>query len=149
MPRVPDKTYGPPELHLVFDADPVAIRRSLSRMLASPPLSGLAAEARGVAELVLAESLNNVAEHAYDEGGGSIEVTLRQDPDGILCQIVDSGRSMPNGRLPEGQLPTNTNAQLQDLPEGGFGWHLIRSLCADLSYTRSEGRNLLMYLIPG
>ncbi|WP_160147765.1 ATP-binding protein [Tabrizicola flagellatus] len=145
---MPDQTSGTPELRLVFGADPVAIRRSLSRMLASPPLSGLGAEARGAAELVLAEILNNVAEHAYDEAGGTVEVTLRPDAGGILCQIADSGRSMPDGRLPEGKLPASS-APLQDLPEGGFGWHLIRSLCADLSYTRSEGRNLLVFLIPG
>ncbi|MFN4203068.1 MAG: ATP-binding protein [Tabrizicola sp.] len=146
---MPDPTAGTPELHLVFGADPLAIRRSLSRMLASPPLSGLVVEARAVAELVLAESLNNVAEHAYGEGGGSVEVTLRQDAGGVLCLIVDSGRTMPNGRLPEGQLPPSNTSRLQDLPEGGFGWHLIRSLCAELSYTRSEGRNILRFLIPG
>ncbi|MFN3575833.1 MAG: ATP-binding protein [Tabrizicola sp.] len=148
MPRVPDQTAGTPELRLVFGADPVAIRHSLSRMIACPPLSGLGAEARAMAELVLAESLNNVAEHAYDEAGGTVEVTLRQDAGGVFCQIVDSGRSMPNGRLPEGKLPTGS-AHLQDLPEGGFGWHLIRSLCADLTYVRSEGRNLLSFVIPG
>lgn len=146
MPRVPDQTAGTAELRLVFGADPFAIRRSLSRMIASPPLSGLGAESRAVAELVLAESLNNVAEHAYDEAGGTVEVTLRQDAGGVLCQIVDFGRSMPNGRLPEGKLPPSA-VQLRDLPEGGFGWHLIRSLCADLSYTRSKGRNRLTFLI--
>ncbi|MFN6952655.1 MAG: ATP-binding protein [Albidovulum sp.] len=132
----------------MFRADPVAIRRSLSRMLACPPLSGLGVEARGAAELVLAEILNNVAEHAYGAAGGTVEVTLSPDAGGVLCQIVDAGRPMPNGRLPEGKLPAST-APLQDLPEGGFGWHLIRSLCADITYTRSEGRNRLMFLIPG
>lgn len=148
MRQVPDRIDRPPELHLVFRADPASIRRSLAGMLVCPPLSGLTQEARGVAELVLAEALNNVAEHAYGEEGGPVEITLRGEAEGIRCLIVDAGRSMPDGRLPEGRLPACTGATLQDLPEGGFGWHLIRALCADLAYVRRADRNHLMFLLP-
>lgn len=148
MPQVPDRIDRPPALHLAFRADPASIRRSLAGMLDCPPLSGLPEDARGAAELVLAEALNNVAEHAYGEEGGRVEVTLRQEPTGIRCLIVDAGRAMPGGTLPEGRLPTGAGPALEDLPEGGFGWHLIRSLCVDLSYSRSGERNHLMFLLP-
>jgi serine/threonine-protein kinase RsbW len=52
---------------------------------------------------------------------------------------------MPNGKLPEGGLP---DVGPPDFPEGGFGWHLIRSLTADLTYARSAGQNRLSFLIP-
>jgi serine/threonine-protein kinase RsbW len=52
---------------------------------------------------------------------------------------------MPGGELPQGCLP---EAAPPDFPEGGFGWHLIRSLTADLTYARSAGQNRLSFLIP-
>lgn len=148
MPPVPDRIDRPAELHLVFRADPASIRRSLAGMMNCPPLSGLKEDARGMVELVLAETLNNVAEHAYGEKGGPVEITLRWETAGIRCLIVDEGRAMPGGTLPEGRLPVKAGSTLQDLPEGGFGWHLIRALCSELSYIRSADRNHLMFLLP-
>jgi serine/threonine-protein kinase RsbW len=117
-------------------------------MLAAPPLTGLPADDRGLAELVLAEVLNNVAEHAYQEKGGRVEVTLRATSGGIACSVTDCGRAMPGGQLPEGRLPGGADVPLADLPEGGFGWHLIRSLCADLTYARIAGQNRLEFSLP-
>jgi serine/threonine-protein kinase RsbW len=138
---------GAEGFHLVFLASPAAIRDTLARMLAGPPLRDLPPDARGTAELVLAEVLNNVAEHAYAEGPGPVAVTLTAGPTGIGCLIVDQGSAMPGGRLPEGVLPRADTA-LADLPEGGFGWHLIHSLTRDLAYVRTGGCNRLSFLLP-
>jgi serine/threonine-protein kinase RsbW len=35
-----------------------------------------------------------------------------------------------------------------DLPEGGFGWFLIRELTKDLQYVRHEDQNRLTFSIP-
>jgi serine/threonine-protein kinase RsbW len=88
-------------------------------------------------ELVLAEVLNNVAEHAYAGGSGPVEVGLAPRPCGIACRIVDSGLAMPNGQLPRGTCHRSTPG---DLPEGGFGWHLIRSLTATSPMPEPPGR---------
>jgi serine/threonine-protein kinase RsbW len=96
---------------------------------------------------VLAEVLNNVAEHAYGDAGGRVAVTLTPDPAGVRCLVVDAGRAMPGGQLPEGRLPLGPDMALEDLPEGGFGWHLIRSLCADLTYARVGGQNRLSFVL--
>jgi serine/threonine-protein kinase RsbW len=117
----------------------------LAQLLAAAPVQDLAEDDRGTVELVLAEVLNNVAEHAYAGGSGPVEVGLCATPLGIACRIIDRGLAMPNGRLPQGGLPS---AGPGDLPEGGFGWHLIRSLTADLTYARSAGQNRLSFLIP-
>lgn len=103
-----------------------------------------------MAELVLAEVLNNVVEHAYGEAGGRVEVSLQKGPGGVQCLITDEGRAMPGGELPEGRLPGGPEINLSDLPEGGFGWHLIRSLSTDLTYARVDGQNRLSFLLaPG
>jgi serine/threonine-protein kinase RsbW len=148
MQPAPDPDLWAPDLHLVFQADPLSVQRSLRQMLAQAPLAGLSAEDRGMAELVLAEVLNNVAEHAYGDGGGTVAVSLAQDQKGIRCRVVDQGRAMPGTKLPQGRLPGGPDTPLEDLPEGGFGWHLIRSLCADLDYARVDGQNLLGFVLP-
>jgi serine/threonine-protein kinase RsbW len=137
-----------PELRLEFRAEPVSVHRSLGHMLDLPPLSGLSQEDRSVAELVLAEVLNNVAEHAYGPGGGRVTVTLTGGPEGVRCQVTDEGRAMPGEQLPEGHLPGVPGTAVADLPEGGFGWHLIRSLSVGLTYARVNGQNRLGFVLP-
>ncbi len=145
MSPPPDRATGPDAQSLVFTADPAAVRVALARLLAGSPVQDLPDDDRGTVELVLAEVLNNVAEHAYAGGSGPVEVGLCSTPLGIACRVVDRGLAMPGGKLPEGDLP---DVAPPDFPEGGFGWHLIRSLTADLTYARRAGRNRLSFLIP-
>jgi serine/threonine-protein kinase RsbW len=50
---------------------------------------------------------------------------------------------MPGLCLPAGKFQPLDD--LADLPEGGFGWYLIRSLTEELSYRRSNGINRLSF----
>jgi serine/threonine-protein kinase RsbW len=129
-------------LQLVIPADTLAVRDALTRMCDALILRNLPEGDRGTVEIVLAEVLNNIVEHAYADDTGEIEITLRRAPEGLICQIVDQGRRMPDDRLPEGKLPPIAE---DDLPEGGFGWHLIRTLSQELVYSRSQGRNRLTF----
>ncbi|RYI23374.1 MAG: ATP-binding protein [Acetobacteraceae bacterium] len=133
---------------MAFPATPQAVRQSLARMLAMPPLCFLSDDGRSTAELVLAEVLNNVAEHAYRNGHGSVSVSVGRTAQGVQCMIVDQGREMPGGTLPEGCPPALPDTALDHLPEGGFGWHLIRSLTSELSYARIDGCNHLRFVLP-
>lgn len=138
----------PPDgLHLTFLASPFAVRDSLAQMLAVPPLRDLPPQMRGLAELVLAEVLNNIAEHAYPAGPGPVSVTLTPASGGTQCLVVDQGAAMPGGRVPVGDLPSAAT-DVEDLPEGGFGWHLIHRLTRDLSYRRAGRCNHLSFLLP-
>lgn len=148
MPQPPDLEGQTADLHIAFPANPAAIRDTLVHILAVPPLSRLSTEARGNAELVLAEVLNNVAEHAYPERAGPVAISLRRVDDGICCHIVDRGAAMPGNRLPEGELPDRRDLALDELPEGGFGWHLIRRLTCDLIYARRDKENRLSFRLP-
>ena len=105
--------------------------------------SGLSQDACGTAEIVLAEALNNIAEHAYDlSGTGKIVVTLQVEPDGTQIEIVDYGAALPGFTLPDGRLPSLDRSK-DALPEGGFGWFLIRSQTDELNYHRRNGCNHL------
>lgn len=148
MQPAPEPDIGSNGLQLVIPADPASVRLGLARLLAMPPLSGLGSDDRGTAELVLAEVLNNVVEHAYSGDSGSVEITLTSVADGLAFLIVDQGKPMPKEQLPAGHLAAVTGVALQDLPEGGFGWHLIRSLTQDLTYVRGPGQNRLRFLLP-
>jgi serine/threonine-protein kinase RsbW len=129
-----------------FPASMTEVRTGLALLLASPALCGLGPDDRGTAELLLAEALNNVVEHAYARWSGEIEVRLGRGSGHVDVCIIDQGLPMPDVTPPAGHLPTI--GAPEDLPEGGFGWFLIRSLAEDLSYRRIANRNELSFRIP-
>ena len=56
--------------------------------------------------------------------------------------VVDTGRAMPDGRTPLGAA-VDTDVPMQDMPEGGFGWFLIKDLAKDVTYHRVKAENHL------
>ncbi|MCE6952495.1 ATP-binding protein [Cereibacter sphaeroides] len=126
-----------------IDSEPMAVRAALAQLLDSLILRSLPVEDRDAAEIVLAEVLNNVVEHAYLSGRGEIEVALQLSRGRLTCEITDSGAPMPDQRLPEGGVPEPLPGE--PLPEGGFGWSMIRALAKDLEYRRSDGLNRLSF----
>jgi serine/threonine-protein kinase RsbW len=126
-------------------ADPVAVRTALVAISAGLSARGIPPERCATAELVLAEVLNNIVEHAYAGGPGRIHVAISALPDVLHYRVRDGGRPMPGGAPPPGRLP---DADADDLPEGGFGWFLIRELSRSLQYRRDGDRNLLSFHVP-
>lgn len=132
-------------MDITLNADPQAVRRALAAVLErfGPRLSPADA---GTTELVLGEVLNNITEHAYQGDGGPIRLRLCPGPACIICLVEDEGLPMPGLRLPE--RPPRSLAELaQSLPEGGFGWQLIRELAQGIDYRRQSGRNLLAFAL--
>lgn len=138
------------DLRLVIASDSLAVRHALAQMLADPALCSRDEDLRGRAEIVLAEVLNNIVEHAYADGPGEITVELSASSGGIECCICDTGAEMPGLALPAGKLAACDPDDLppDDLPEGGFGWFLIRSLTEGLCYARADGCNELRFRLP-
>ena len=60
-------------------------------------------------------------------------------------RVVDTGLPMPGGEAPAGKL--GKLLEIQDLPEGGFGWFLIRSLTQELTYQREGNQNTLSFCV--
>jgi serine/threonine-protein kinase RsbW len=60
-----------------------------------------------------------------------------------MFRVVDHGAELPGHVLPQGQL--KEYGPHSDLPEGGFGWHMIRALAKDVEYRRRDGCNHLSF----
>ena len=135
-----------PLFHRHFSASDRDTRETLEALMQVLARAGIGAEDSSNIELILAEALNNVAEHAYADGVGPVELTVILQQGGVACTIADRGRPMPLGMVPSPDLPVI--APPDDLPEGGFGWHIIRCLATDLTYQRDRMQNRLSLRVP-
>lgn len=101
------------------------------------------------AQIILAEVLNNIVEHAYGfEDDHPITLSISLLPDGLWCETFDEGVPMPNGVPPNGVMPKFDLELPSELPEGGFGWAMVRELTEDIQYKRDGFVNHLSFLIP-
>ncbi len=133
------------ELRILYPNRPFAVRRALGSVMEGLADLGLDEDCASSVELVLAEVLNNVAEHAYpDDPSGLVELKITRRDGHLVIRVIDEGRPMPLDCLPAPGRPMPNRAD-GDLPEGGFGWMLIRSLAHGLSYERRDETNRLRF----
>jgi serine/threonine-protein kinase RsbW len=124
-----------------------SIRDALAEVRSRLGRMALSDEEITTVEVVLAEVMNNVAEHAYAwRRDGEMILGLRQTRDGILVSVTDEGRPMPDDDLPFGDRLDPT-VPIEEMPEGGFGWLIIRQLARDVSYVRENGVNQLSFRV--
>jgi len=120
------------------------VRRMLSELRARLAAENLRDDDCSNIEIALAEALNNIVEHAYrPRPYGTITLTLSVGQRHLTCELRDQGAAMPRLAPPAGPAPDVT-CQRATLPEGGFGWSLIRALTARLHYLRDEEENRLI-----
>ncbi|ASM73730.1 MULTISPECIES: ATP-binding protein [Roseobacteraceae] len=133
-----------PEVRINVDSGPQAARQALDQLKRNLAPLSLDIEEFGAVELVLAEAMNNICEHAYAAGArsGPIRLRCQHRRDGLHFSIADEGMPMPGECTPLG-LAVNVAVDLMDTPEGGFGWFLIRDLAKDVSYQRHGSVNHL------
>jgi serine/threonine-protein kinase RsbW len=137
----------PVNVSLFFEAEPEAVRRALQRLMLELQPHGLDPDLLGTIELVVAEALNNIVEHAHAAFQGAISLKARTVAEQMQFELLDQGLPMPGGQLPSGQAAM-LDVATHDLPEGGFGWFLIRSLSQDLHYSREGDTNRLCFSLP-
>lgn len=135
-------------LKLSIPNDPFAVREALSlinKALRSIPATD---EFQSTSQIVMAEALNNIVEHAYDgAGSGQIDLLLQHLDQDIQVELRDQGRPMPDKILPTAENPRRGPAP-ESLPEGGFGWKIIDDLTQDLHYRRDARGNVLRFRLP-
>lgn len=130
---------------MTIQSDNFAVRIGLGQLLSMAPLRHLSDDVRGNVEIVLAEVLNNVVEHAYRDAPGPICICIDHIAPVLAVSVFDQGAPMPGGHLPAGHpLPIE---EVEELPEGGFGWFLIRALTQDLRYDRAGEVNRLCFAV--
>lgn len=133
-----------------LDSAPESVSTALREVRCALSSRGGLAQIDPSWEIVVAEVLNNIVEHAYQSGEGKIYLSLefRSGPPAILlAEFTDFGRPMPDGKPPVAK-PANLDVQRDDLPEGGFGWAMIHALVSSLVYHRNEGCNNLSLEMP-
>jgi serine/threonine-protein kinase RsbW len=131
----------PDRNRLKMNADFDAVRDVLCRLF--PPSGGMDDDSRAIAELVLAEVLNNVVEHAYGGTGGRIDLSFRRGNGCLIFRVADAGRPYPAGGVPSLTFP----APIHDTCEGGFGWGLVHALAERVVYRRVGGVNILVFRV--
>ena len=136
---------APAQISLAIESSPPAVSAGLDEIVRHPTLAGIDEEEIGALWNVLAEVLNNVVEHAYAEGPGTIRLKLWRIGTRLAGEVTDRGVPMPGLQAPEGILPATY--QPAELPEGNFGWFLIRALTDCVAYERLRGTNRLRFSI--
>ena len=85
-------------------------------------------------KLALTEACSNSVRHAYDGGGGVVEVTYDLLPDRLVIEVTDDGAGF---ELQEREPAANDD----ELSEGGLGIAIIRSIADEFELgSRPDGR---------
>jgi serine/threonine-protein kinase RsbW len=93
---------------------------------------------QGSLQIVLSEALNNIIEHGYcGDPLGAVALRVGVCDGAVIIETWDWGLSYPEGDIPQGISPDPAA-----LPEGGFGWFLIKSLTREIRYRRAHECNL-------
>jgi serine/threonine-protein kinase RsbW len=133
-----------PVFELCVQTSEMAVREALGGFIACLDPLKLDIEEVSTVELVLAEALNNIVEHAYPPtlSDRPIRIQCTHKRDGLHVSICDDGKPMPDGQMPIG-MAHDLDVDIMDMPEGGFGWFLIKDLAKDVRYHREGTENRL------
>lgn len=137
----------PPEryIEIRFLPDPIHIRTALieAENACRTLQPNMDPDQLGDIQIVLAEVLNNIAEHAFSGAQPEVaRLTLSTTGPWLDAVAEDAGRPLPNLTPPDPDLPA-TDVACDDLPEGGFGWFLVQQLSDKVSYERIDEMNRL------
>jgi anti-sigma regulatory factor (Ser/Thr protein kinase) len=134
-----DPASAPPlavcNLSMTLKSDPFAVRDAIGHAMQHLGHCAFPADICNTVELVLAEALNNVVEHAFAHSSGTIRLALRQSGDHLLCSISDGGMAIHGGVPRKGHSrPTTTTAfpprglwlVSDSQPDSGFDLHTRR-----------------------
>ena len=125
--------------HYEIESTYDAVREVLSKLMGVAS-SSIDEENAAQLELCLAETLNNIVEHAYKErNDGAIDVTFGIEGEDLRFDIVDTGVDNLTGKKP--QLKNDQNLP-GDLLEGGYGRSLIEMIASSAEYRREGDRNI-------
>ena len=126
-----------------FTATDLDARDGISEIVSRLRDRGIPAGRADEVQIALTEAVNNVVEHAYSGSApGDVTIDCQLHAERLWVSIRDAGAPYPGGTLPDGK-PAEIDVQSADLPEGGFGWFLIRELASRVEYERTgRGNNL-------
>lgn len=133
------------DFRLSATADAWAVRALLGDLCRRLRALGVEDALCGSVELALAEAMNNIVEHAYGpdhDGTGVVRLRVRVWPDRVCAHLRDTGAPLPVSVSAVTPRPDPARP-VADLPEGGFGWWLIRDMSSAVRYRRGRDGNHL------
>jgi serine/threonine-protein kinase RsbW len=90
-------------------------------------------------KLALTEACSNSVRHAYENGGGIVEVVYELHPDRVVIEVADDGR---------GFVPREGARDGEELSESGLGIAIIRALADELELSeREDGRGSRLRIV--
>ena len=141
-------SQGPFDISLVFNATEDAVRCALGSVRESLRALSIEELTIGTVEIVLAEVSNNIVEHAYKNSTkGTVDLKCQRVEGLLFFEIRDNGTPLPHNEIPH-KKQHDLDSDLHLLPEGGFGWGLIRDMTLSLAYQRVDGQNILRFSLP-
>jgi len=97
-------------------------------------------------ETCVVEATNNCIKHAYQNlPGNSVEVVISLFIDRITFEVCDYGKAMETEdfeKQKRKELDYDPNV-LEELPDGGMGLYIIRSVMDQVEYSSAGGKNVL------
>lgn len=118
------------------------VRATMMRIEQFMQAHGASPELTSTLNLVLTEAMTNIARYAYPHDEGVIQCHLLLTDAFVRCCLHDQGIEFdPSARPCHPPDPAN-------MPEGGFGIFLIRSLTQDLTHRYENGINTLRFAMP-
>ena len=100
----------------------------------------LEADEQEVVYLCIVEAINNVIEHSTSDKKSLLSVTLSFSNQLLYIEILDKGKGMNPAILEQIEQPIIDVNDIQNLPEGGWGLHLIKTHMDKIEY-RQRGDN--------
>jgi len=92
-------------------------------------------------ETCVVEAVNNAILHAYDNmGGNRVAVAVALNDERLTVTVSDCGRTMQGE---PGGLPELDFQNVEELPENGWGWGIMRAWMDGVSYAAAGGQNVL------
>jgi anti-sigma regulatory factor (Ser/Thr protein kinase) len=131
-------------LQLRLPAELAAVERARAAVLAHLEPLALGARAVYAIELVIEETVTNIARHAYrGEAGHAFELAVDAAGDDIVLRFEDEGAPFDPRGAPAPARP----ATLDEAVPGGLGIELVRRYARRVGYERRAGRNVLTVAI--
>jgi serine/threonine-protein kinase RsbW len=136
-----------PPISLSFPATGLDVRAAMRTIVRHLRKRGIDRDTLATTEIAVTEALNNIVEHGYaDTGAKEIFVRLWVDASHLRIELTDSGVPFFDGVVPS-PAAHDLGGPVGDLPEGGFGWRMIRRLASSIRYEHRGGKNHLNLFI--
>ena len=85
--------------------------------------------------LAAEEVCSNVIAHGYPGSAGPVTLRLERRPHAVVVTVEDTGVPFDPASAPEPRL----DAEWDQRPEGGLGWHLVRQVMDEIRHEPLAG----------